>query len=173
MGQKVAHRIHDADGGFAIFDADVDVQAEDEVGAGDELEIFDHLVIARVGIDLLRAPVGEGMRGSGDEFEVVFARELDHFAAELVDVFAGFIDVAADAGADFDNGGMHLGLDALLQTQFALREHLGLDVRAQIARDRVDGLVFLFDAEREGRAHGMTSVAACWDCTAGTKGRWT
>jgi hypothetical protein len=47
--QEVAHRVHDADGGFAVFDADVDVEAEDEVGAGDELEIFDDLVVARVG----------------------------------------------------------------------------------------------------------------------------
>ena len=79
--QKVAHRIHDADGGFAVFDADVDVEAEDEVGAGDELEIFDDLVVARVGINLLRAPVGEGVRGAGDEFEMVLAGQLDHFAA--------------------------------------------------------------------------------------------
>ena len=80
--------------------------------------------------------------------------ELDHLAAQLVDVFAGLVDVAADAGADLDDGGVHLGLDALLQAQLALRQHLGLDVRAQIARDRVDGLVFLFNAEREGWPHG-------------------
>ena len=120
VGEKVAHRIHDADGGFAVFDADVDMEAEDEVGAGDELEVFDDLVVARVGIDLLGAPVGEGMRGAGDEFELVFAGELDHFAAEFVDVFAGLVDVAADAGADFDDGGVHLGLDALLKAQLAV-----------------------------------------------------
>ena len=73
VGQKVAHRVHDADGGLAVFDADVDVEAEDEVGAGDELQILDDLVIARVGIDLLGAPVGEGMGGAGDEYEVVLA----------------------------------------------------------------------------------------------------
>ncbi len=67
VGKKVAHRIHDANGGFAVFDADVDVEAEDEVGAGDELEIFDDLVIARVGINLLGAPIGEGMSSAGDE----------------------------------------------------------------------------------------------------------
>ena len=94
--QEIAHRVHDADRCFAVFDADVHVEAEDEVGARDELEIFDHLVIARIGIDLLRAPVGEGMRGAGDEFEIVFAGELDHLAAQFVDVFAGLIDVAAD-----------------------------------------------------------------------------
>jgi hypothetical protein len=154
VGEKVAHRIHDADGGFAVFDADVDVEAEDEIGAGDKLEIFDDLVIARVGIDLLGAPVGEGVRCAGDELELVLAGELDHFAAQLVDVFAGLVDVAADAGADFDDRGMHLGLDAFLQAQLACGEHLGFDVGAQIARHRVDGLVLLFNAEREGGAHG-------------------
>ncbi len=136
---------------------DVNVQAEDEVGARDELEVLDHLVIARIGIDFLGTPVGERVRGAGDELEFVFARELDHFATKLVDVFAGFVDVAADASADLDDGGVHLGLDALLKAHLALRKHLGLDVGAQVARDRVDGLVFLFNAEREGWPHGMTS----------------
>ncbi len=153
MGQKVTHRVHDADGGFAVFDADVDVQAEDEVGAGDELQVLDYLVIARVGINLLRAPVGEGMGGAGDQLEAVLAGELDHLAAQVVDVVAGLLNVAADSRADFDDGGVHLGLDALLQAQFAHGQHLGLDMRAQVARDGIDGLVFLFNAEREGWPH--------------------
>ena len=133
------------------------MEAEDEIGACDELEIFDDLVIARVGIDLLGAPIGEGMGGAGDELEVVVAGELDHFAAEFVDVFAGFVDVATDTRADFDDRGMHLGLDAFLQTELALRKHLGFDVGAEVARDRVDGLVLLFNAEREGWTHGVAS----------------
>ena len=48
---------------------------------------------------------------------------------------------------------MHLGLDALFEAELALGEHLGRDVRAQIAGHGVDGLVFLFDADGEGRAH--------------------
>ena len=38
MREEVAQGVHDADGGFTVFDADVDVEAEDEVGAGDHLE---------------------------------------------------------------------------------------------------------------------------------------
>jgi hypothetical protein len=41
---------------------------------------------------------------------------------------------------------MHLGFDALFKAQLALGEHLGRDVRTEIAGFRVDGLVFLFDA---------------------------
>ena len=88
----------------------------------------------------------------------MFAGQLDHLAAEFVDIFAGFIDVSANARADFDDGGVHFSLNALLQAEFALGKHFGFDVGAQIACYRVDGLVFLFNAERERRAHGMTSV---------------
>src|SRR5579859_4621388 len=37
VGQEVAHRIHNADGGFAVFNAHVHVQAEYEVGTGHQL----------------------------------------------------------------------------------------------------------------------------------------
>ena len=132
----------------------MDVEAEDEVGAGDELEVFDDLVVAGVGVDLLRAPVGEGVGGSGDEHEAVFFGEPDHVAAEVEEVFLGVLDVLADAGADLDDGLVQLGLDALFEADFALGEHLGGDVRAQVAGFGVDGLILLFDAEGKGGSHG-------------------
>ena len=100
------------------FDADVDVESEDEVGAGDELEVFDDLGVAGVGVNLLDAPVGEGMGGSGDKDEIVFFGEIDHGAPEIEEVLLRDLDVAADAGADFDDGLVHLGLDALFEAEF-------------------------------------------------------
>ena len=144
--EEVAQGVHDADGGFAVFDADVDVEAEDEVGAGDELEVFDDLGVAGIGVDLLDAPVGEGMGCAGDEDEAVLFREGDHVAAEVEEVFLGYVNVAADAGADLDDGLMHLGFDALFEAELALGEHLRRDVRTEISGFGVDGLVFLFDA---------------------------
>ena len=44
---------------------------------------------------------------------------------------------------------MHLGLDALVELALALRDDLGVDVRAEIERDWIDGLIFLLDADRE------------------------
>jgi len=41
---------------------------------------------------------------------------------------------------------MHLGFDALFEAELAFGEHLGRDVRAEVASLGVDGLVFLFDA---------------------------
>ncbi len=98
VGEEVAERVHDADGGFAVFDADVDVEAEDEIGAGDELEVFDDLGVAGIGIDLLDAPVGEGVSGSGDEEEVVLLGEGDHVAAEVEEVLLRVLDVACRRG---------------------------------------------------------------------------
>jgi hypothetical protein len=83
---------------------------------------------------------------AGDQDEAVLLRQLHHFAAEVGDGFLRLFDVVADAGADFDDGLVHLGLDALFEAELSLGEHFGLDVGAQVAGDRVDGLIFLFDA---------------------------
>ena len=147
--QEVAQRVHDADRGFAILDADVDVQAEDEIGAGHQLQVFDYLGVAGVGVDLLDAPVGEGVSGACHQHQAMFLRQPDHVAPEIEEVFLGLLDVLADAGADFDDGLVHLGLDALFEPQLALGQHLGRDVRAEIAGFRIYGLVLLFDTQGE------------------------
>src|SRR3954463_8005997 len=48
---------------------------------------------------------------------------------------------------------MHLRLDALFHPQLALGNDLGMDMRAQIARDGIDSLVFLFDPDGECGFH--------------------
>jgi hypothetical protein len=124
----------------------MNVEPEDEVGAGDELEVFDDLSVTGVGVDLLDAPVGEGMGGAGDEDEAVLLGERDHVAAEVEEIFLGVLDGLADASAYLDDGLVHLGFDSLFEAKLALGEHLGRDVRAEVACFRVDGLIFLFDA---------------------------
>ena len=89
------------------------------------------------------------MRGAGAEQQPVLLRELHHRAPQVDDVGARFLHVAADAGADFDHRLVHLGLDAFVELTLALRDDLGVDVRAQIERDRIDRLVFLFDPDGE------------------------
>ena len=151
MRQEVTHLIHQMNRRFAVLDADVHVQAENQVRARDELHVFDDLQIALVRIDVLHAPVGERMRGAGRQQQAVLAREPNHLAPQIDDVLARFLDVAADAGADLDHRLVHLGLDLLVQQPLAVRDQLGADVRAQIECRGIDRLVFLFDAEREGR----------------------
>jgi hypothetical protein len=50
---------------------------------------------------------------------------------------------------------MHLGLHPLLQQQLTLLDDLSVDVGAQIARDRINGLILLFDPDGEGRMNGV------------------
>ena len=128
-------------------------KSEDQIGARHQLHVFDNIFIAVVGINFLHAPIGERMRGGGGEAQSVFARQADHVAAQFFQLVLGVFDVGADRGADLDHRLVHLGLHALLQHELALFDDLGVDVRAQIPRFRVDGLIFLFDTERESRSH--------------------
>jgi hypothetical protein len=49
---------------------------------------------------------------------------------------------------------VHLSLNPFLQKQFSFFDNLGVDMRAQVARNRIYGLVFLFDPDGESRKHG-------------------
>src|SRR3954468_495271 len=84
--QEVAHRVHQMDSGLAVFHPNVHVQSEDEVGACDQLHVFDDLVIALVGINLLCPPVSKWMRGAGSEQQPILVRQLHHLGAELTDL---------------------------------------------------------------------------------------
>ena len=49
---------------------------------------------------------------------------------------------------------MHLRLHPLLQNHLALLQNLGVNVRAQVARDRINGLVLFFNPDSEaGTGH--------------------
>ncbi len=60
-------------GHFAVFHADMDVQAEDEVRPSHHFEVFDDGVIAFVGKNLLVSPVGERVSAGGGQAQTVFA----------------------------------------------------------------------------------------------------
>ncbi len=161
--QKVPHRIHDANRRLAVLNAYVHMQAKDQVGARHQLQVLHHLVVARVGINLLRPPVCKRMRCAGHQHQPMFFGQLDHLAAQLVNILARLVDVAADARAHLHHRGVHLRLHPLLQPHLAHGQHLGLDVRAQIAGDRVNGLVLLFNAERERWAHMRLLRGVLWE----------
>jgi len=168
MRQEIAHRVHDANSGFPVFDAHVNVKAKDEVRARNQLQILDHAVIAFIRVDLLRTPIGEWMRGSGDQAKAMLVGKTNHVAAQIEEIFLGVADILADAGSDFDDGLMHLGLDALFEAHLALFEQLSCDVRTQVARFAVNRLVLLFDSEGECRLHRWSlrkSFKAQWRFT--------
>ena len=70
------------------------------------------------------------MSGPGHQNQAVVLGQLDHLAAELVDVRACLVNVAADARANLDDRCVHLRLDPLLEPQLAIGQHFCLDVRA-------------------------------------------
>ena len=67
-------------------------------------------------------------------------------AAQFGYIAARFLDVFADAGADFDDRLMHLGLDMLLEEQAAFFDDFELDVGTKVESIGIDGLVLFFDA---------------------------
>ena len=124
--------------------------------ADDLLEIFDDHAVAFVRIDLLMAPVGKGMRAGGGDLQIVLSGQFDHLPTNKRDLLARFLDRVADPGADFDDRLMHLGFDGLMQQHFTLLDDLGGDMRTQIPRDRIDGLVLFFDTYIEAGFHAMS-----------------
>jgi hypothetical protein len=86
------------------------------------LQVLDHLLVARSGINSLLAPIGEGMGGAGYQCQAIFTGQPDHLSPQFVNILACLVDVAADAGTDLDDRRMHLCFDPLLQSQLTLRK---------------------------------------------------
>ncbi len=128
MREEVAHRVHNANGCFTILDANVHVQTEDQIRASHQLQILNHAGVSRVGIDLLRAPVREGMRRSRNQHQPMLPRQQNHLAAQIEEIQPGLFHRVADVGAHLHHGLVHLSLDALLQSELAMGQHLGRDV---------------------------------------------
>ena len=133
MRQKVAGCIHQVDARFVVFNADMHMQAEDQVGARDHLEIFHNDCVTLVRIDLLFAPVGKRMRGGRGDAQIVLLRQVTHLRTKGFEFRGGFLDVAADAGADLDHGLVHLGFHRFFQ------QHLAFSIISESMCDRRSG----------------------------------
>src|SRR5215471_2973513 len=151
--EEVADLVEDLERRAPVLDADVDVEAENQVGAREHLHLLDDAVVARVGKDLLVGPVGEGVRPGGGHAHAGLRREANHLGAHLGDVAPDLGDVAADAGPQLDDRLVHLGLDPLLQDPLSLLQDL-LNVGLELAGLRIDDLELFLDPEGEGGSFG-------------------
>src|SRR5207253_1683047 len=88
------------------------------------------------------------MSRGGNNLQSIFFGQRGDDATETADVRAGFLNVLADAGADFDLRLDHFRLDLLAKQHAAFFENLG-DVRTQLARLWIDDLKFFFNTECE------------------------
>ena len=150
MRQEVPRRVHDMDAGLRIFDGDVNVQTEDQVGPRDHLQVIDDLVVALVGRDRYAGPVRDRMRARGGDAQAALSHQVDDLAPEPGHLASGVLDIGADRRADFNDRLVHLALDLVLEPLLPFREDLG-DMRPQLARFRIDDLKLLLDSEGEGR----------------------
>ena len=160
MRQEVPGLVEDLDGLLMTFDTDVDVHAEDEVAAGDVLQVLDQLKVAVVLGDVLLLPVREGVRAGRGDAQAVLAGQVADDLAELRDFLAGLGDVLADAGADFDHRLVHFGFDPLAEDYLALVEH-DRDVAAEFPGYGVDDLVLFLDPDGELLEHLRLCLPIC------------
>jgi hypothetical protein len=131
----------------------MDVQSKNQVSAGYELHIFDDILVTLSRRNLLRPPVRKRMRCGGGQPQAILARQSDHVLPQTFEFYLRLTDIGADRSAYLDDRLVHLSLDALLQNQLSLLNDFGVDVRTQIPAFGVDGLIFLFDSERECGLH--------------------
>ena len=136
----------------------MDVQSEDQIRAGDHLQVVNDPVVSRGGRDGNFRPMRERMRACRGDAQSVFACQADDLAAQASDFAPCFGDVLTNRSADLDHRVMHLPLDLLLEPLLPLGKHL-LDVRLQLARLGIDDLKLLFDAEREGGLEHSCSLS--------------
>src|SRR6266545_2035701 len=88
----------------------------------------------------------ERMRASRRDLQSSFARELGQLAPKIDNVIARAFDIVANLGAKLDHRLVHLRLDLFLEQNFAALENF-LNVRAQLARLRIDNGELLLDSE--------------------------
>ena len=171
--------IHHVDRGLAVLDADVHVQAENQIGARHQLHVLDDVLVALVGMNLLRAPVAETDASPPDASRRPFSRASRTMSRRsfFTSALASLMLLQTD-GAHLDDGLVHLRLYPLLQDHLALFQNFGVNMRPQIAGHGIDCLIFLFNSDGKSRRHRSTnagdssgyvssSLASKWEVRAG------
>src|SRR6266498_2180588 len=148
MRQEIPGLIHNIDTLFAIRDSHVHMQSEDQIYPRNLLHILDDGGVALIHRDELIHPVRERMCASGGDLESIARRQFRQLATKIDNLLSRATRVMTDLRAKLHDRLMHLGLDLLLQDHFAASQKL-LDMRAQLARFRINDLELFLDAERE------------------------
>src|SRR4029453_11603860 len=81
VGQKIARLIHHVDGNIAIWNADVNVQSENQVRSGEQLHVLHNLLVTLAFGDELVVPMREGMRADGGDLQSAAVGEFRESAA--------------------------------------------------------------------------------------------
>ena len=77
-----AHPVGDVDRLVGVVEADVDVQPEDDLLAGDEAQLLDQVAVARRGGDPLVLPARERVRAGGADAQPLLVRDVANLTAQ-------------------------------------------------------------------------------------------
>lgn len=103
------------------------------------------------------------MRPGRRDLQAILRGERGQFAAKPNDLLPRTTSIGTYLGPELDHALVHLGFHLLFQDHFAAGKNL-LNVRAQLARLRINDLEFFFDTESKDvifRAHGSSKLKLC------------
>ena len=81
MRQEIPRGIHDVDARVIVFDRDMHLKAEDQIGARDHLQVVDDLVIPFGVCDRHRRPVRNRMCSGRGDAQAGVVRDANDLAA--------------------------------------------------------------------------------------------
>ena len=142
--------VHDLDGFLRVIDGDVDVHAEDQLAAGDVLELVDEVAVAVARRDPLALEEAERVGAGRADAEARLPRDSRHVGAQLQELALDVAGVAAHRGGNLEHRLHQLGADPRLELVPGDRLEHGVDVLDEIERLAVEEHVLLLDAERVG-----------------------
>src|SRR5262249_3006719 len=137
------------------------MQSENEIRASKQLHIFNDLLVTFAFGDVLVAPVRKRMCADRRDLEPCLASEFRQPAAQLDHVRTRMFDRIANLGTELHHRLMHLRLYLLFEHHLAALEDF-LNMRAQLARLRIDDCEFLLNAESKRvllRAHNGAGMS--------------
>jgi hypothetical protein len=139
-----AHPVGDVDGLLAVVDADVHVQPEDDLLAGDEAQLADQVAVARRGRDALVLPARERMRAGRADDEAALVGDVANLTPQGAQRGARLAHIGARVGRDLEHGLHQLGLDLTVRR---VREQVidGVDQRVAVG---IEDHQLLLDADR-------------------------
>ena len=124
------------------------VHAEDQLAAGDVLELVDQVAVAVARRDPLALEEAERMRARRADAHPLLAPDLAHVRAQLQQLALDVAGVPADGRRDLEHGLHQLGVDPRLELVAGDRLQHGVDVLDEIEGLAVQEHVLLLDTER-------------------------
>ena len=156
MWHQVTNDIHRIDQKFSIFNADMNMSAEDQHTLREFLHILLHAHVALLRCNLLRHPGRKRVGAGRDDLQAVLCCQLHNGTSQAHQLVPQLSRSLAYGGPDLDHCLVQLWFDLLEQDEFTLFQYLG-DTRTQFSCLWVDDLVLFLDPYSERRCFHNTS----------------